>query len=152
MNTEQTAEVLNDLVQINNDRIAGYEHAIVHLEVGYSNLRELFVIMINDSKAYEIELSKSISQLKTEVVDGTSGAGKIYRTWMDIKAIFIGGEARSILSACETIEESVQKAYDDALAEKDLPENIFLMLSKQKTGLMESYGQIKQLLAIASNP
>ncbi len=150
MNNEQAAEILNDLVQINNDRIAGYEHAMIQLEAGYSNLRGLFANMINDSKAYTTELSEYISILKTDVADGTSGAGKIYRTWMDIKALLTGGDARSILSTCETIEGAVQKAYDDALAENGLPENIFLLLSKQKNGLIESYGQIKQLLAIAS--
>ena len=43
--TEMTTEILNDLVQINNDRIKGYERAIKELEDGNDDLKELFTSM-----------------------------------------------------------------------------------------------------------
>ena len=38
-NTKAAVEVLNDLIQINNDRIAGYERALKELKDGDEDLK-----------------------------------------------------------------------------------------------------------------
>lgn len=151
MNPDNIAEILNDLVQINNDRIANYENAISQLEAGYDNLTELFGKMIEESKGYNAELTKEIDKLHEDVAKGTSGAGKIHRTWMDFKAILTGGDARPILNTCETLESAVQRAYEEALEEEGLTAELHLLLTKQKAGLLNSHSHIKQLLEIATS-
>ena len=37
--TEKSVEVLNDLIEINNDRIAGFDHAIKDLEGNDADLK-----------------------------------------------------------------------------------------------------------------
>jgi hypothetical protein len=47
--TTETIEVLNDLIQINNDRIAGYEKAIRETKPEDDDLKVLFATMIAES-------------------------------------------------------------------------------------------------------
>ena len=49
-NTAINPETLNDLIQINNDRVAGYEKAIEELQPEDSDLKALFVKMIGESQ------------------------------------------------------------------------------------------------------
>ena len=53
--TSLTAEVLNDLVQINNDRIEGYERARKELKDGDADLKSLFLNMIEESQKHKLE-------------------------------------------------------------------------------------------------
>jgi hypothetical protein len=48
-NTKETIEVLNDLIQINNDRITGYEKAIKETKAEDEDLKILFATMIAES-------------------------------------------------------------------------------------------------------
>ena len=151
MDKHNVAAVLNDLIQINNDRIAGYEDAILKLERGYDNLEELFREMIVESKDYNIALSEEINRLDESVATGTSGAGKLYRAWLDVKAMFTGGEAKPILNTCETIESATQTAYEDALGEEGLTAEVHKLISQQKASLLDAHNKIKQLIEVAAN-
>jgi uncharacterized protein (TIGR02284 family) len=82
------AEILNDLVQINNDRVAGYERAISELKPEDSDLRSLFTTMVGESHQYKMALATEVQALGEEIEEGTTNSGKIYRAWMDVKAVF----------------------------------------------------------------
>ena len=150
MSSEKIAQALNDLIQINNDRIAGYEWALHNLSEDYLNVAALFKRMIADSNAFKDALSAEIAMLQEPVADGTSGMGKLYRSWMDVKAIITAGNISTILSSCETIENAIQKAYEDALDEEGLTARIHSMITQQKAALLEAHHNIKHLLEIAS--
>src|SRR6186997_1140060 len=80
---EKTSEVLNDLIQINNDRVEGYEKAANETDIKDVDLRSLFSEFASDSRRYANELAKYVV---TEPAVGTTVRGKIYRVWMDVKA------------------------------------------------------------------
>ncbi len=85
---ESMNETLNDLVMINNDRIASYEKAIEALNSLDIDLKAVFEQMVNQSKMYIEDLKKIIEQTGGIVEEGTTSAGKIYRAWMEIKSTF----------------------------------------------------------------
>ena len=74
---EKTLEVLNDLIQINNDRVEGYEKAGKETEVKDADLRSLFTEMATESRRFANELSKYVSWQAGEPAEGTSLRGKI---------------------------------------------------------------------------
>ena len=80
MNNHKIAEVLNDLVQINTDRIAVYENALTKIEEVYKSLEPLFNRMIKESKEYVNALISEISKLDGRVVKSAPASGKIYRS------------------------------------------------------------------------
>ena len=55
-NNNKTTEVLNDLIQINNDRINGYERALKELKDEDDDLRALFTNFIDQSRQIKMAL------------------------------------------------------------------------------------------------
>lgn len=145
--TQKTIEILNDLVEINNDRIIGYEHAIEELKSGDADLKTLFASMIDESRQARMALGKEVQVLGGEMESGTSttNSGKIYKAWMDIKAVFTGHDRKTVLNNCEFGEDAAQKAYSVALSFEDLPAYLREMLSKQKQTFKGSHDEIKAL-------
>ena len=142
---EHTAEVLNDLVQINNDRIKGYEKAAKETATEDGDLRTLFESMASESRSYVNDLSKYVAMAGEDVAEGTTGSGKIYRVWMDVKATFSGKDRKAILASCEFGEDAAQKAYESALEEDELPEDVRQLITEQKNSLRKSHDKVKRL-------
>lgn len=143
--TTVTTEVLNDLVQINNDRIAGYEKARTELKEEDADLKALFLDMISESQKYKMALGTEIAALGDDIDTGTTNSGKIYRAWMDVKALFTGHDRKTVLNNCEFGEDAAQNAYKMALEVEDLPANIRTLVSDQKASLRTSHDEIKRL-------
>ena len=76
---------------------------------------------------------------------GTTNSGKIYRVWMDVKALFTGHDRQTVLENCEFGEDAAQKAYKMALETDDLPAYLFAMISKQKQELKTAHDEVKAL-------
>ncbi len=144
--SEQTAEVLNDLIQINNDRIEGYEKASKETATEDVDLRALFDNMAAESRGYVNELTQQVSISGNEPADGTTVKGKIYRAWMDVKATFSGKDRKAILASCEYGEDAAQKAYEEALAtDAELPAELRQLITDQKSSLRKSHNKIKAM-------
>lgn len=138
-------ETLNDLIQINNDRVAGYEKAIKELQPEDSDLKDLFVKMIAESHKHKLALATAVQGTGTELETGTTTSGKIYRAWMDVKAVFTGHDRQTVLNNCEAGEDAAQKAYKSALAEEGLSADVRTLITEQKAELRASHDQIKAL-------
>jgi uncharacterized protein (TIGR02284 family) len=141
----EVAEIVNDLVEINNDRIVGYQRALGEVKAGDEDLKVLFLDMVNQSQQYKQELSNIVRQLGDEPEQGTRMEGKIYRAWMDIKATFSGNSRKSVLDNCEFGEDAALRAYKTALTDEHLPPAIMQILNKQQQALLSSHNKIKQL-------
>lgn len=146
--TSETIEVLNDLIQINNDRIAGYEKAIRETKSEDDDLKVLFATMIAESHRIRIALSTEVQALGANTEQGTTATGRIYRAWMDVKSAFGGNSRHALLASCESIEDSAQKAYRSALSH-DLPSFIRDLLLQQQEALQTSHSEVKALRTYA---
>ncbi|AMQ00812.1 Aldehyde dehydrogenase [Pedobacter cryoconitis] len=144
-NTKVNPETLNDLIQINNDRIAGYEKAIQELSPEDSDLKDLFVKMVAESHKNKLALASAVQGTGTEMETGTTTSGKIYRAWMDVKAVFTGHDRKTILNNCEAGEDAAQRAYKSALEEEGLSADTRSLITEQKSELRASHDQIKGL-------
>jgi uncharacterized protein (TIGR02284 family) len=142
---DESAEILNDLVQINNDRIEGYEKAIENLKDEDKDLKPLFISLIGDSQKCRMALSTELNVLKTDTEQTSSTSGHLHRAWMDVKAAFTGHDRKSLLENCEFGEDAAQKAYKDAANEANLPAHLKQMILEQKNILKQSHDKIKNL-------
>ena len=142
---ENLVEVLNDLVQINNDRIEGYQKAAEETKDLDIDLKAIFIKMAEESIKYKTELVNEITKFGGEPVTGTTGLGKIYRVWMDVKATFTGHDRQSVLEACEFGEDAAQKAYRDALAsDAEINADTRQLITSQQASLKTSHDIIKK--------
>jgi uncharacterized protein (TIGR02284 family) len=143
--SQEVIEVLNDLVMINNDRITGYQRAIKELKQNDSDLKSLFDHMIVESQQIKSDLAHEIQVLHGDVESGSTEMGKIYRAWMDVKAIFTGENRHTVLSNCEAGEDAAQKAYKKALETDRLPGFLRELLTRQQETLKQSHDEIRDL-------
>jgi len=142
---EATIDILNDLVQINNDRIAGYERAIKEASDENADLKELFTRYISDSHQCKMELGTEIQALGDDMDTDSTTSGKIYRAWMDVKAAFTGHDRKAILDSCEYGEDAAQKAYKEALNDEELPSFLRETITRQKMRLRTAHDEIKAM-------
>jgi uncharacterized protein (TIGR02284 family) len=141
---ESINEILNDLVKINNDRIAGYQRAINESKDLDIDLKAIFESMIRESNQYKQELSDLIMKNGGAVEDETTSSGKIYRAWMDIKSTFTDTDRHSILESCEFGEDAAQRAYEAALAsDLLLDDDTRKLVADEKASLQRSHDLIR---------
>jgi len=113
MEIEKTIEVLNTLVEINNDRIEGYEKASSETEE--IDLKTLFVELVYTSNKCISELSAEIYKLGGKPTEGTKVSGKFFRMWMDVKTALTGKDRKAILDLCEYGEDSAIDTYENVI-------------------------------------
>jgi uncharacterized protein (TIGR02284 family) len=140
---DKRIEAVNDLIEINNDRIAGYERAAN--ESRDEDLRSLFNNMASQSRRFAGELKQVVTREGGEPEAGSTLKGKIYRAWMDVKAAFTGHDRKSILASCEFGEDAAQHAYEAALKQDELQGDARLTVENQRKQLRESHDKIKTL-------
>lgn len=143
-NSQETIEVLNDLVKVNNDRIAGYEKAIHEAKQEDNDLKILFASMVAESHRMKIALATEVQTLGAKVEEGTTTEGKIYGVWRELKAVISGHNRHAILSNCEAVEDAAQKAYRIAL-KNPLPAFIRDVLTQQLDILQASHEEVRSL-------
>ena len=142
---ERLADVLNDLIQINNDRVVGYEKAADEAKNVDVDLIATFNKMADDSRRYVAELAKEVHNLGELPAGGTTNSGKLYRAWMDVKNTFTSHDRQSILESCEFGEDAAQKAYDAALAsDAEINADVRQLITEQKAELKTAHDLIKK--------
>ncbi len=146
MNTlERQAEVLNDLVLINNDRVEGYQKAQEELKPEDNDLMVLFQDRMEQSRMFHTELVGEVARLGEEIATGTKASGKIYRAWMDVNAFFGGSDRKVILDNCEIGEGAALRAYDSALEEEALTPDQAAMVLRHHSEIKASHNRIKAM-------
>jgi len=143
-NTKETVAILNDLIEINNDRVKGFEKALNDVEDD-AELRAVFTEKVGESHHLKMQLAKEVEALGSDAETGTSFSGTIHRNWLDLKAKFTGHSEHTILEDCEFGEDAILKAYKSALEEEHLPAYVRDILNDQLVVLQASHDEIKLL-------
>lgn len=145
MDLEKRIDVLNTLVEINNDRVEGYETATKETEE--QDLKRLFGELANTSKHNNRELSDEIIKIGGEPTDSTRVSGKFYRAWMDVKAALTGKDRKAILNSCEYGEDQALETYDDVLKDdlEHLSQGQQSLIREQHASIKADYIKVKSM-------
>jgi len=144
-NMESKTPVLNDLIRLNNDRIAGYEQAIKQLD-GATHLQSVFHKQIVQSYAFITALEEAIENTGGQAtMDQSTTEGKIFRSWMDMKTFFAKDDRKAILESCVDGENAIYQAYQEASQIEELPQDAQFLINQQKQQLHVSNHTILQL-------
>lgn len=143
MDNQKTINALNELVEINNDRIEGYEKASENTDE--RDLKDLFSKFKQTSQKCLGELNNEINQYGGKATEGTNASGKFFRAWMDFKSALTGEDRKAILESCEYGEKNADETYQRIL--KDESEHLSpqqqAMISEQHKLLKSDRGTIK---------
>ena len=141
----QSIEALNSLIEINNDRIEGYNTASKETED--AELKTLFSQLSGTSMKCNQALIKQVAVLGGTPIEGTKTSGKIYRIWMDFKAMLTGKDRTSILNSCEYGETVAIEHYESVLKDNsaNLTSEQQMMLNGQLDYLKADFTKVKKL-------
>ncbi|KQS28179.1 PA2169 family four-helix-bundle protein [Dyadobacter sp. Leaf189] len=141
---EEVIEALNDLIVINNDRIAGYEKAYSETKEIETDLRSMFNNLADQSRANVADLNNLVRSLGGEPETGTMTSGKLYRVWMDIRSLFSWDNRRAVLENAEGGEDAAKKAYDEAVNAVAFPKEVMDLLVKQQSAIHNAHDTLKR--------
>lgn len=145
MNKEKAIDVLNTLIEINNDRMEGYETA--SKETKEADLKALFFQFSQTSQKCKIELDTEVQNLGGTPIEGTKITGKFFRAWMDVKAALTGSDRKTILNSCEFGEDVAVGTYDKVLKNnlEDITTEQQAMIYKQYLLIKADHDKVKNL-------
>ncbi len=140
---QEVIDALNTLMEINNDRVEGYKHALKETED--ADLKEIFKEMAEHSFKFKNELADEIIKAGGEPSGGTFTSGKIYRAWMDFKSAITSKNRVTIVSSCEFGEDAAHEVYEMAAKKTELPQHIRNLIEQQRQSLHADHLAIKNL-------
>ncbi|MCY1692753.1 DUF2383 domain-containing protein [Exiguobacterium sp. SL14] len=88
MNNEKNVAVLNDLLNITNDRIEGFSKVEDKVWDTHPALRIDYDHMVSQSQTMKNDLITHINEHGGEADNTTSTAGAFHRAWIDVKTCF----------------------------------------------------------------
>ena len=151
MSYDKSIDVLNTPIEINNDRIEGYETA--SKETNDSDLKTLFYKFSQTSQNCKSELVNEIKKLNGTPIEVTRTTGKLFRAWMDIKTAITNKGRKAILNSCEYGEDVAVEIYTKAF--KDNIENIsteqHVMLKSQFRMIEADHDKLKEMRELSLN-
>lgn len=145
MNNENTVSVLNDLLNITNDRIEGFSKVEDKVWETHSALKSDYDQMVSQSQVMKNDLIKLITEKGGEPDNTTSTAGALHRTWIDDKNTFTSDKDESTLENVVFGEKAAIDAYQDALDSGDLCPESTRVVSDHLHHLKASYNTFKSL-------
>lgn len=149
-NNQDIIDSLNNLIQINNDRIQGYLTA--SKETDQDDLKSVFSEMMTTSQECRRELVQEVTKLGGTPIEGTTASGKLYRVWMDIKAALTSRDRKAILNSCEFGEDAAVKTYQTEIDSDALNGTEYLLMVKEQYSKIKSgHDKIKQMRDAANN-
>ncbi|UZT98671.1 PA2169 family four-helix-bundle protein [Chryseobacterium fluminis] len=145
MNNENTVSVLNDLLNITNDRIEGFSKVEDKVWETHSALKSDYDQMVSQSQVMKNDLIKLITEKGGEPDNTTSTAGALHRTWIDVKNTFTSDKDESTLENVVFGEKAAIDAYQDALDSGNLCPESTRVVSDHLHHLKASYNTFKSL-------
>jgi uncharacterized protein (TIGR02284 family) len=144
-NQEQSIEVLNTLIEINNNRIEWYETA--SNEIKNTELKDMFFQFVQTSKKCITELISEVLQLGGVPTKEPTTSGKFFRAWIDVKAAIMKDNHKEILDSCEYGEYVAVSMYKKILTDKlkYLNADQQYLLNKQYVFLKADHDKVREM-------
>lgn len=143
--TKNIVSKLNDLIELNNDRVAGFEKVTADIKEENMDLKAIFQEYSAQSRKFSQELTAIVSRYTDDPETSTGMAGDLHRAWIDIKALFGGSDRKSILEEAERGEDAIKKGYNDVLKSGELSGEALSLVTQQAADIKTAHDKIKAL-------
>lgn len=149
--SEKTIITLNDLIKINNDRIACYERAMGKEQNLDSELNRIFRDVIVETNSNKQLLMDKVMNLSRGHKDMVTLSGILHRAWTDLKVTLVGDTRKAIINSCLYNEEIAQHTYEAALnVSGKMGDDVRSLIQQQLTSIKKTYNLIKGYREVAS--
>jgi len=131
--SDKDAELIHDLIMINNDRIESYTQMITALNSEKdANLISLLEKLGQQSQQFKSQLAPFIDQASDNKGGSHTLRGKLYTKWTEQQIRMYNEGRESVLLACRKEEELVESVYTEVLNNVEgIDEKIVEMIQSQ---------------------
>ena len=137
---KETEETLNGLIKTLIDSQAGFQDIGEHITD--ETLKKYFLAEGLKRASFRGDLEDTLhKEGVADIKESGSTLGALHRTWGDLKAKLGGGDA-TLLDSAEQGEDTIKKAYAEAL-KQDLPLPVHQLLSTQAAHIQTSHDYVK---------
>ena len=137
---KETQETLKGLVKTLIDSQAGFQDIGEH--ISDETLKKFFLAESLKRASFRGDLEDTLhKEGVADVNESGSTLGALHRTWGDLKAKLGGGD-HTLLESAEQGEDTIKKAYAEAL-KADLPLPVHQLLSTQAAHIQTSHDYVK---------
>ena len=148
---ELVASQLNDLLNINCERVKGYRKALIQCSSN-SSINSLLAQRIRYSTAFIENLREEILTLNGRYSFKKSYAAKLHRLWMDAKAFLFPENDISILSSCQFGDTVALSVYENILSSgAEFSKTIHEKIIFQKENIEAAHEEVKSMLQLTKN-
>jgi len=135
---------LNHLIHVCRDGQEGYLQAAEHVKSAW--LQGLFQSFSTQREQFATELINLVAGLGAEPDTGTTVAGALHRTWIDLRTAVTGegGDDAVLLEECKSGEDAAINAYETEL-NKGLPEHIHRVVQSQYHDILKAHNQVLEM-------
>lgn len=143
---KKTLEVLNDLIEVNGQRIWSYQAVLEGpADKADAELNMVFEQIIGQGQRLQEDLELEFVALAHDLPVKGNPSGTILRTWNIVKSTFAEKDALSISEFFNTGERALLKAYQYAEKQTGIVPSSKDLITRQKNELSMFYRQYKQL-------
>lgn len=147
MENKKTIAVLNDLLNIVNDRMEGFEKVEGKIWEKNHDLQDNYEHMTSQTKVMKNELINLITERGGTPDDSTSLSGTLHRAWIDIKNSFlVDGMETSTLENVLFGENAAIQTYQEALDTGDLDKDSKEIVTEQLKKIKDASHEFKGIL------
>lgn len=145
MNKERSIVVLNNLIEINRERIEVYKSATKVTEE--NDLKDLFSEFEKTSKIFRYELAEEVQKMGGIPVIRAKRTNTVLNIWNSLRAKVKGRDREDILNILEYNEFVAVKSYKDTLSANFdyLTTEMHLKLKTQQNLIKEHHDRVKKL-------
>jgi uncharacterized protein (TIGR02284 family) len=135
-------DVLKDLVECSKDGEYGFRECAEQAK--REDLKSVFLQRADDCRRGAQELNQLLRECGHDIEEGGSALGAMHRGWVSIKSKLTTYDDKAVLEECERGEDNAKARYMKAL-QKNLPQNVRMVVERQYQGVLRNHDQIKML-------
>ena len=136
-------EILNDLVNINNDRSIAYRQAINEAKNANTEMVAILKDILLECEFNKQQLLDRLKATSGYLYQNALLPGKIYKAWTDLKINITKGFSKSLVALCEHNEDVMQHIYNTVAYYTDISQELRTLISEQQNVAKKTQYMIK---------
>jgi uncharacterized protein (TIGR02284 family) len=142
MDTQETIDILNDLIETSKDGEYGFRTSAEQVKT--PSLRSLLARRADECAEAARELQQFVLRLGGTAEESGSAAGAMHRGWVAVKSTLSTYDDHAVLEEVERGEDVALESYRDALQE-DLSPEARSLVERQFEGVKRNHAQMRAL-------
>ncbi|MBX3255057.1 MAG: PA2169 family four-helix-bundle protein [Chitinophagaceae bacterium] len=146
-NNDKSLDLIHKLIEVNKERISGYEKAAEATEAIDADIRSMFMRMALQSRQFIKEIKQHVATLGKVAHDTGALALTIRAAVSDLTTEISSQNRKMLLDFCLYIEQGAKQAYDiilNALEEKNIPvPEVAILVKTQRIKISKSLSSLQ---------